>query len=200
MLKVKQWTLGSDKAVAKHLQLINNPCCYSLTITLNPYYNILSMADQYNKMRDETIVFFKEMGPYFKEAMINFEFTKDYNVHSHNYIVTNQQPMIFIQNIKHFMNRHKYFGKQYKLHIVDEVTDVLKGYPFKDILQTQSYSEALGGRFNPKHYYVVPTGNIIIVANNDEEVIHNGKTFKTTAIRDYLGMMNYDINELAENI
>lgn len=200
MLKVKQWTLGSAKAVTKHHSIVNNNKCYSLTITLNPYYKSYSMDDQYNNMKQQVIDFFKEMGPNIEEAMITPEFTEDYNLHWHCYIVAKYDEMVFQQNIKHFIKQHKMLGRVFMLKKIDEVTERLKEYPFKDIQRTNHFSEALSARFNPKHYYVTPIGNILINTNNDDKVIHNGKSYKLSCIKDYIGTMKEQINKLEKII
>jgi len=158
----KLWTLGSKKAVTKHLSIINSENSYSLTLTLNPFYNSLSIIDQYNKCQSEVIKLAKELGPYFAEMMITGEYTKEYNIHWHIYFVMKGLPMVFEQNMKHLKYKYKLIGNNYKLKLIDEVSDALKGYPFKDIERTNSYAEAMMQRFNPRHIYVYPTGNIII--------------------------------------
>lgn len=200
MLKVNRLTLGSSKARKLHEQIVSHNNCYSLTITLNPWFNTLSMCDQFDRTQKEIIAFFKEMAPYFKESMASPEFTEDYNIHYHCYIVANNDELAFIQNVKHHIVKHKVFGKVWKLKKVDEVTNNLKGYPFKDIERTTSYSEALGYRFNPKHLYFTPMGNIIINTNNDNKVVHNGKTYKFACIKDYIDNMKEQINNLEKII
>jgi len=158
----KLWTLGSKKAVAKHLSIVNSENAYSLTLTLNPFYNSLSIIDQYNKCQSEVIKLVKELGPYFTEFMITGEFTKEFNVHWHCYFVMKCEYMVFEQNMKHLKYKYKLIGNNYKLKLIDNVTDNLKGYPFKDIERTNSYAEAMMQRFNPRHIYIYPTGNIII--------------------------------------
>lgn len=200
MLKVSKFSLGSRKAVRTHEDIVESEHCYSLTITLNPYYNSLSMDDQYNKMSKELIAFFGEMAPSFQIAMSTPEYTVDHNLHWHNYIVMNNDPMVFQQNIKHYIRQHKTFGRMYKLKIVDEVTDRLLEYPFKDIQRTNSYSEALSARFNPQHYIFKPQANIIVNVNNDKEVIHNGIKYKYSCVKDYLEEMKNNINKIANII
>jgi len=158
----KLWTLGSKKAVTKHLSIVNSEKAYSLTLTLNPFYNSYSVIEQYNEYTKQIIKLVKEIGAYFTEFMITPEFTKEHNIHYHCYFVMRCEPFVFEQNMKHHKFKYKMIGNNYKLKLIDEVSDILKGYPFKDIERTNMYAEAMMNRFKPTHIYVYPTGNIII--------------------------------------
>lgn len=189
MFKVKKWTLGSQKAIAKHEEIVSKMNSYSLTMTINPFYNSYSMDDQYNQMVKQIVNLFKELGPYYEELMITPEYTKEYNLHWHVYFVTNHDHMIFEQNMKHHKLKYKMIGFNYKLKKIDDVTNNLKSYPFKDIERTNHFSEALSQRFNPQHIHIRPTGNILINVNNDTKVIHNDKTYKIRCIQEQIQAM-----------
>lgn len=194
MFKIKSWTLGHKKAVAKHEEIVNHNYSYSLTITLNPYYNSYSMDDQYNSMKRDIIGLLKEIGAFYEQAMITPEYTKDYNLHWHCYIVITKDIMVFEQNMKHHKRKFKMIGFNYKLKKIDSVTNELKGYPFKDIQRTNSYSEALFNRFNPTHIFIQPIGNILVNTNNDKEVIDNNKTYKVRCIQTQITKLKKQID------
>lgn len=162
-MNVTKLKLGANKAKAHHSRIIDSGNAYSLTVTLNRYYNTFPVNEQYNKLSAELVRIFKELGPYYKELMMTPEFTKDYNVHFHVYFVLsdNVEIILFEQNWKRLICRNKVIGFMYKLKFVDEITEVLRGYPFKDIERTKKYSEVENCLFSPYHIYYKPEGNIL---------------------------------------
>jgi hypothetical protein len=94
----------------------------------------------------------KELQAYFKTLMISYEFTREYNIHAHIYFYTELEDIFtFEQNFKRLKNSYKSIGRNYKLNKIDDVTEVLKEYPFKDIERTIKYSKTENCLFNPYH-------------------------------------------------
>ncbi len=149
----EKYLLGDDKARATHDDIINHVGAYSLTLTLNPKFNGLPVNEQYNKFSREIKKLFNELEQYYNTLMISFEFTKDYNVHAHLYFYTDVEDIaLFEQNFKKEKQKYQVIGRNYKLKIIDEVSEELKHYPFKDIERTIKYSKLENVLFTPFHF------------------------------------------------
>jgi len=149
----EKFTLGHDKAREVHNSIINIDSGYSLTLTLNPRFNSLPVNEQYRKFSKELKELFTEIEAYFNVLMISFEFTKDYNIHAHVYFNTAVEDIqLFEQNFKKQKQKYISIGRNYKLKKIDEISDELKNYPFKDIERTMKYSKLENVLFNPFHY------------------------------------------------
>lgn len=172
-MNVVKHKLGAVKAKANHNRIINSDYSYSLTITLNRYWNTFPVNEQYNKLSCELVKVFKELAPYYVELMMTPEFTVDYNVHFHVYFILSDSidAIVFEQNWKRLICKSKVIGFIYKLKKVDEVTDRLKDYPFKDVERTLKYSKVENCLFNPYHIYFKPIGNILNIDNTPGESI-----------------------------
>lgn len=160
-MNVTKYALGKDKAKSIHNDIINDDNAFSLTVTLNPYYNSLPVHEQYRHMSNDLVKIFKEIAPYYNELMMTPEFTQDYNVHFHCYLKLpfDAEMITFEQNWKRARMGSKYVGKMYKLKKVDEITEILKGYPFKDVERTIRYSQVENCLFTPNHYVFRSKGN-----------------------------------------
>jgi len=165
--------LGHDSAKQYHKDLIKDANAYSLTITLNPQYNHKPVHEQYNGFsRQLRQLFAREMDGLYKDLIISYEFTKDFNIHAHAYLITSVPLESFEQNFKYYKQKYPYIGKNYKYKKIDSVTEELENYPFKDIERTQKYSEIQNCLFKPTHdlrststvgqLHATKTGNIDI--------------------------------------
>jgi len=172
-MEAYDWTLDSKKAHAKHLSIVSDTNAYSLTLTLNPRYNCYPLDEQHRLMRRDMLHLWRELGPFYSEAMITVEITKDHNVHYHIYLVTNHDHIVFEQQFKKYRLQSKVIGYNYKFKKVDCVTPELVKYPFKDVMRTSMYAEALFNSFKPTHLYVRPKGNILTVTNHEADVSIN---------------------------
>lgn len=148
----EKYPLAHADAKTIHNTIINDDNGYSLTITLNPKFNHLPVHEQYNKFSRELKQLFKELDPYYKTVMINFEFTKVYNIHAHVYYISECEYIVFDQNYKRCCQKYMSIGKNYKLKKIDEVSPELIEYPFKDCERTTKYSRVDNCLFNPFHY------------------------------------------------
>lgn len=149
----EKYSLGDKKAKEAHNSIINTTNGYSLTLTLKPRYNSLPVHEQYNKFSLNIRKLFTDMDPYYKMIMMSFEFTKDFNIHAHLYFTTEVEDIqIFEQNFKKNKLKYEFIGTNYKLKKIDELSDELKEYPFKDIERTLKYSKLENCLFNPFHY------------------------------------------------
>lgn len=86
-MNVKRYNLGADKAKTIHGDIISGDNSYSLTVTLNPFYNSLPVNEQYRHLSHELVKCLKEVGSYYNIVMMTPEFTKEYNVHFHCYLM-----------------------------------------------------------------------------------------------------------------
>jgi len=151
----ERYRLGDDKAREMHNRIINIDTGYSLTLTLNPRFNCLPVNEQYRKFSREIKQLFEEIETYFNTLMISYEFTKDYNIHAHVYFDTSVEDIqLFEQNFKKQKQKYISIGKNYMLKKIDEISDELKNYPFKDIERTLKYSKLENVLFNPYHYVI----------------------------------------------
>lgn len=166
-MNVTKYKLGAKKAIHHHRNIVSNGSAYSLTVTLNPYWNSFPVHEQYNKLSRELLLVLKELGPYYSDMFITPEFTKDYNIHFHCYFKLGTEVEIetFHQNWKRLSCKSKTIGRDHKLKYIDEITETLLKYPFKDIERTTKYSMVDNCLFNPYHYYFKSTGNILNIAN-----------------------------------
>lgn len=171
-VNIKRYNLGSDKAKEIHNSIINGDGAYSLTVTLNPFFNSLPVHEQYNKLSRELVKVFKEIGSYYNELMMTPEFTKDYNVHFHCYLKLprDEDYQVFEQNWKKAKMGLKTIGRMYKLKMVDEVSPELKNYPFKDNERTIKYSQIDNCLFTPNHYVFRSKGNILRCDNTKKGI------------------------------
>lgn len=167
-MNVTKYSLGTDKAKTIHNDIIDSGRAYSLTVTLNPYYNSLPVHEQYRHISVELIRALKEISPYYNIIMCSPEFTKDYNIHFHCYLTlpTEGKLETFEQNWKRVKMKSKYIGKMYKLKYCDEITEILRGYPFKDIERTKRYSQIENCLFTPNHYVIRSKSNNLQVDNS----------------------------------
>lgn len=166
-MNVTKLKLGANKAKSHHSRIIDSGNAYSLTVTLAKYWYSFPVNEQYNKLSAELVKIFKELGPYYKELMMTPEFTEDYNVHFHVYFTLSDsvELLVFEQNWKRCISRSKLVGRVYKLKYVDEITERLRCYPFKDIERTIKYSKVDNCLFDPYHIYFKPLGNILNVVD-----------------------------------
>lgn len=134
----KRYKLGHKKAIKIHNDIINRPNAYSLTLTLKPYYNALPIHEQYNKYTANLSAMMKRMNRTYNIVMATPELTKEFNIHYHLYLQLpiDQDHILFEQSLKSCITKTGVIGRNYRLKKIDEVTDILKGYPFKDIERT----------------------------------------------------------------
>lgn len=154
----EKFTLGNDKARAVHTAIIDDKRGYSLTLTLNPRYNCLPVNEQYRKFSQQIKKLFIDIEQYYNTLMISFEFTKDYNIHAHLYLVSEVEDFALLeQNFKKEKQKYDSIGRNYKFYNIggkDNICDydALNDYPFKDIERTKRYSVLENVMFKPFHY------------------------------------------------
>lgn len=154
----EKYILGHDKAREVHTSIICDQRGYSLTLTLNPRYNILPVNEQYRKFSNEIKKLMTDIEQYYNVLMVSFEFTKDYNIHAHLYLTSEVEHFVLLeQNLKKAKLRYDSIGRNYKFYCIggkDRIIDydVLNDYPFKDIERTLQYSRLENVLFKPFHY------------------------------------------------
>lgn len=150
---LKRYSLGHSKAREIHKQIVNHPNSYSLTITLKPYYNSFPIHEQHRYFQQDLNKMFERLDRYYNKAMISPEVTKRHNLHYHCYFILPDEVdhIVFEQNFKLYRYKKTCIGPDYKLKKVDEITDTLLNYPFKDINRTTMYSNIVNCLFQPTH-------------------------------------------------
>lgn len=148
-----KYKLGHSRAKKTHKQIVSHLNSYSLTMTLKPYYNSLPAYEQYRLYSNELRNLLIKMNRYYNIIMSTPEFTKEYNLHYHLYFILPDEMDIqtFEQNLKKFMLKRGVIGRNYKLKKIDEVTEKLINYPFKDLERTNKFSNIQGCLFTPYH-------------------------------------------------
>lgn len=171
-MNVKKYTLGNTKARESYSRIINDDNSYTLTLTLNPRFNCLPVNEQYNKSMREVRHIMEGLSHYYNEMFVTPEFTKDYNIHYHAYFTMpcDGDYIVFEQNFKRLRNETKTIGYNYKLKKIDEVTEVLEGYPFKDIERTVKYSQVENCLFTPNHVLYIGAKAIL----REDKVVKKG--------------------------
>lgn len=149
----QRFVLGHRKAKKIHKEIVSAPNAYSLTITLKPYYNSQPVHEQHRLMQNELRNLLVKLNRYYNVVMFTPEFTKDYNIHYHCYFILPQEMDVqtFNQNFKRLRLKRGVIGPNYKLKQVDDVTETLINYPFKDITRTLKYSSIENCLFQPYH-------------------------------------------------
>jgi len=150
---IEKLCLAHRRAKKIHKQIVQHPNAYSLTITLKPYYNKDPVHDQFRSLTGDLTLLLKRLDRYYNLIMITPEFTKEFNVHYHCYFIlpSDMDIQTFEQNFKRLRTKKGCIGTNYKLKKVDEVTDKLIEYPFKDVERTLRYSRIDNCLFNPYH-------------------------------------------------
>lgn len=143
-----KYKLGHKKAVKTHNDIITHVNSYSLTLTLKPYANSMPIHEQFRKMMKDITEAFTEINRTYNIVMFTPELTKDYNIHVHAYLVLplEEDHIRFEQAFKTVRRKALVIGPNYKLKKIDEITDALKKYPFKDIERTESVRQRIEGK------------------------------------------------------
>lgn len=149
--------LGHRKAKKNHHEIVKHENSYSLTLTMKPYYHSLPVHEQHRMMSHELKNLLTKLNRYYNVIMTTPEFTKAFVIHYHCYFVLPQEMdiQVFEQNFKRLRLKRGVIGPNYKLKKVDEVTDTLLNYPFKDIQRTCKYSSIENCLFTPYHSIIM---------------------------------------------
>jgi len=176
---------GSVNAIAKHHELVRSNKCYSLTFNITTQLNHENQKTIFSKALRSIIKIFKSLNGSFQGGMITLEYNKQNQQHFHAYFMSPiETEFTLLDQIKTEMVIHKKIlwtdpDHGYKLKKVDEITDKLLNYPFKDILRTKQIADMAHDHFNPTHVLLYPKFNIM----NVRKVIDNHK-IKT--IKEYI--------------
>lgn len=152
-----KYVLGHRKAKKNHEQIVKHENSYSLTLTLKPYYHSLPVHEQHRLMSHELKQLLLKLNRYYNVIMTTPEFTKAFVIHYHCYFVLPQEmdEQVFEQNFKRLRLKRGVIGPNYKLKKIDEITDKLINYPFKDIERTLKYSSIENCLFQPYHSIIM---------------------------------------------
>lgn len=162
----KHHPLGHKTVKAHHIKICNDLTNgYSLTITLNPRKNHDSIIDQYRGLRSEVMRCLKQLGHKFEIAVMTPEITKEGNIHFHVYLTlyTGTNPYAFQELFKYEKKgNNQWIGTNFKLKKIDEVTENLLNYPFKQNQQMRDIQENLCNLITFVHTVITFEGNTII--------------------------------------
>lgn len=131
---------------------IDNESCRSITFTLNPKMYSADILTQYrsaiSELKKSKIFFFKEKGqtiihPDFEELIIVPELTNTLNIHFHGYFKCNpEKAQYFYNEFRKFTYYNEVFGRQMMFKNIDQMSDTLKEYPFKDIKELIKFPDS----------------------------------------------------------
>jgi hypothetical protein len=165
----KHYKLGHATVKEHHTKICNDlNNSYSLTVTLNPRMNHDSIIDQYRGLRGELIRVFKQIGHKFEKLIMTPEVTKEGNIHFHVYLTlyTGVNPYAFQELFKYEKKgNNKWIGTNFKFKKIDETTDNLINYPFKQNQQMREIQENLCNLISFVHTIITFEGNTIIKPN-----------------------------------
>lgn len=127
--------------------------CRSLTFTLNPKMYQADILTQYRKAIHEIkmskIFYYKQKGvemihPDFEEMILIPELTPSgLNIHYHGYIRCNPEKYDYFYNeFKKLTYNNEVLGRQMMFKNIDNLTEALKGYPFKDIKELMKFPDS----------------------------------------------------------
>lgn len=152
-MEITNLELGCQKARDIHLDIVQGKRSYSLTVTLNPHWQMLPMNEQHDNLKREVKGIFSQMVEFYDVAMITPEFTENYDIHFHCYFKLREgvEIITFDQNFKKCRCKTKYTGRNYKLKYVDNPTERIINYPFKDNNKVIHYSQIKNCMFKPSH-------------------------------------------------
>lgn len=151
-MSVNVYRLQDPNVKDYYMQSIDMNNCLSVTLTLNPIMYSADILSQYREaiaeLKQSKIFYYKTKNEYkihpdFEEFIIVPELTKEMNIHFHGYFKCNPEKNAYFQNeFKKFTYKNKVFGRQHTFKLIDNLTDTLKEYPFKDISEMLKFPDS----------------------------------------------------------
>lgn len=81
--------------------------------------------------------------PDFEEMILVPELTETLNIHFHGYFKCNpEKAQYFYNEFRKFTYNNEVFGRQMMFKNIDNLTEALKGYPFKDIDELRKFPDS----------------------------------------------------------
>lgn len=156
-MDIKLYKLGDQVFESSYKDNISQDDCISITLTLNPLMYSADILTQYREAIKElksSHIFYEKykqsgvtmtmVNPYFTELVLCPELTKDMNIHFHGYLKCDPQYNKYFQNeFKKFTYKNKVFGRQHSFKLIDDLTPVLRSYPFKDTAELLKFPDSL---------------------------------------------------------
>lgn len=165
-IKIKH---GSENAKELHKKIVIAKNAYSLTFNIAKRLTDYHLKQTYDDSCRDIKLLFKSMAPYLDKVMINPEYNQKEQIHWHTYIVTKDgvSSEKLVDVIKYNIMAYKFVlwtdhGYGWKLKGIDELSDELNGYPFKDIERSRDISINTYSPFACYHYYGVFDDNIFL--------------------------------------
>lgn len=152
-MEIQIFTLNDNNIKDYYVSTLNNDDCYSITLTLNPSLNNADILTQYRQMikeiKESKLFYYRdkkhklfEVHPDFEEMIIVPELTNKLNIHFHGYFKCNPKMAPIFQNeFKKLCYNSKVLGRQHMFKNIDQMTDELRFYPFKDISQLMKFPD-----------------------------------------------------------
>lgn len=140
--KITLEPLDSKKAHKVHEEIVRDVKSYSLTFNISKILMDRSMKEQYTQGRNAILRLFKNLSSLFLKGMVSGEFNKNKNMHFHCYFTSNCETAEQLRDaiktyiVHEWHNLWTLEGKGWRLKKVDEISDELDNYPFKDIART----------------------------------------------------------------
>jgi hypothetical protein len=184
-VKPKSYDMPASKKAKTLIRSLITLGNYSLTLNINTRLrDTEDLASQYKIALRDIVLFFNDLFAYVPKASISVEFNKNEQIHFHCYFATSVETPIIVDLIKFHIKKYKKSlwileGHGWKLKIIDEITQELLNYVFKDEERTLTFQTRTMGRFIPKHIYIETSGNIFLGTKVDN---HN----KIISINDFI--------------
>lgn len=152
-MEIQVYSLNDNNLKDYYIATLNNDDCYSITLTINPLLNNADILTQYRKaimeIKSSKIFYRKDkklfdVHPDFEEMILVPELTpKNLNIHFHGYFKCNPEKAQYFQNEFRKMCYHsQVLGRQHMFKNIDNMTDELRNYPFKDLDQLMKFPDS----------------------------------------------------------
>lgn len=167
-----KWTKlksGCDKMRQLHHDIIRRVNSYSMTFNITKNLANEHRQKTYVDSIKEIKYLFEKIGPFLNEVTISPEYNKNNQIHWHCYFDTKEGVTgdKLVDAIKYHITACRKVlwtdqGYGWKLKAIDELTEVLDNYPFKDIERGATLSKECYQPFELYHYHGTFYDNIIL--------------------------------------
>lgn len=151
-LEIKVYDIN-DQIIREYYEAhIDQNNCHSITLTLNPILYNADILTQYRAAIQELkkckIFYYKHKGivsvhPDFEEFILVPELTETINIHFHGYFKCNpEKAQYFYNEFRKFTYKNEVFGRQMRFKQIDDLNEVIKQYPFKDIAELSKFPDS----------------------------------------------------------
>lgn len=151
MINIEVFKLDDEKLKSYYKSNINSDS-RSITFTLNPKMYNADILSQYraaiHEIKASKLFYYKQKGqitvhPDFEEMILVPELTETLNIHFHGYFKCNpEKAQYFYNEFRKFTYKNEVIGRQMMFKNIDNLTEALKDYPFKDISELLKFPDS----------------------------------------------------------